>query len=79
MIGPTGGQPAPMGEWPQRPGGEVRPDVHSFMEVAAKLVDLRGVARPPSFSGNATDWTEFKFRLESVAALLELDGLMEKV
>eukprot|EP00972_Heterocapsa_arctica_P065110 9612619-Heterocapsa_arctica.AAC.1 len=79
MIGQTDGQPTPTGGWPPRPSGDVRPDVHSFTEVAAKLVDLRGVARPPSFSGNATDWTEFKFRFESVAALLELDGLMEKV
>eukprot|EP00972_Heterocapsa_arctica_P098372 14517586-Heterocapsa_arctica.AAC.1 len=36
-----------------------------FREVAAKLVDLRGVARPPSFSGVESDWAEFRFRLES--------------
>eukprot|EP00972_Heterocapsa_arctica_P011629 1703322-Heterocapsa_arctica.AAC.1 len=57
------GQQVPAGERPQRPS--VGPDVHSFADVAAKLVDLRGEARPPSFSGVGTDRAEFKFRLES--------------
>ena len=50
----------------------------SFAEVAAKLVDLRGVARPLSFSGSLGDWAEFKFRLESTTSLLGLDELIDK-
>ena len=42
----------------------------SFADVAAKLVDLRGVAKPPVFSGKESDWADFRFRLESIAALL---------
>eukprot|EP00972_Heterocapsa_arctica_P041415 6108098-Heterocapsa_arctica.AAC.1 len=55
-----------------------RGQVHSktFEEVAARLVDLRGVARPPSFSGRDTEWAEFKFSMESIATLLGCDGIM---
>ena len=49
----------------------------SFADVAAKLVDLRGVAKPPVFSGKESDWADFRFRLESIAALLGCDKAME--
>ena len=49
----------------------------SFDDIAAKLVDLRGVAKPPVFSGKETEWADFRFRLESIAALLGCDRLMK--
>ena len=49
----------------------------SFADIAAKLVDLRGVAKPPVFSGKETEWADFRFRLESIAALLGCDRLMK--
>ena len=47
-------------------------------EVLSKLVDLRGVARPPLFTGAVGDWNEFRFRMENVASLLGLEDFMEK-
>ena len=38
-----------------------------FEELASRLVDLRGIARPPTFSGMPEDWGEFRFRFEAVA------------
>ena len=49
---------------------------HTFSEQAARLVDLRGVARPPNFSGSCEAWSEFKFRMESMSGLLSLDAGM---
>ena len=49
----------------------------SYQEVAAKLVDLRGVGRPPNFSGYENEWSDFKFKMESVCALLGVDVVME--
>ena len=43
----------------------------------ASFVDLKGVAKPPQFSGSADHWSEFRYKLESVAGLLNLDGLMD--
>eukprot|EP00972_Heterocapsa_arctica_P007833 1141302-Heterocapsa_arctica.AAC.1 len=39
---------------------------------AVKLVDLKGVARPPPFSGKAVDWADFRFKFAAVADLLGL-------
>eukprot|EP00972_Heterocapsa_arctica_P105877 15596619-Heterocapsa_arctica.AAC.1 len=72
QSGVSTGVERPVGLGPE--GGGVR----GFREVAAKLVDLRGVARPPSFSGVESNWPEFRFRLESVAALLDLDVFLER-
>ena len=51
---------------------------NSFKEAAARLVDMRGVARPPTFNGASEAWGEFRFRLESLAGLLSLDVGMKK-
>ena len=61
------------------PAPRPQPAAGSFGDMAARLVDLRGVAKPPTFSGKEADWPEFKFRLESVAALLGCDEAMERV
>eukprot|EP00972_Heterocapsa_arctica_P009561 1409754-Heterocapsa_arctica.AAC.1 len=53
----AGGLERPVGLGPEGYGPR------GFKEVAAKLVDLRGVARPPSFTGVESDWAEFRFRL----------------
>eukprot|EP00972_Heterocapsa_arctica_P046977 6932579-Heterocapsa_arctica.AAC.1 len=37
-----------------------------------KLVDLKGVATPPEFSGDDKDWYEWKFRSSSVMSLLSI-------
>ncbi len=49
-----------------------------LIEAAARLVDLRGVARPPTFSGRTEDWSEFRFRFDSIGSLLGLEPLLEK-
>ena len=61
------------GDQPER---AERPE--ALIEAAARLVDLRGVARPPTFSGFTKDWSEFRFRMESVTSLLGLEVLMAK-
>ena len=47
-------------------------------DVMAKLVDLRGVAKPPVFTGRVEDWSEFRFKMENIAALLSLDDLLQR-
>ena len=48
------------------------------LETAARLVDLKGVARPPTFNGSAAAWPTWKFRMQSVAALLGLRQRMDQ-
>ena len=50
-----------------------------FEELASRLVDLRGIARPPTFSGMPEDWGEFRFRFEAVAGLLNLDTMLQRI
>ena len=59
------------GDQPER---AERPE--ALIEAAARLVDLRGVAWPPTFSGFAKDWSEFRLRMQSVTSLLGLEVLM---
>ena len=53
------------------------PEQGSYQDVAARLVDLKGVGRPPNFSGLESDWSDFKFKMESACALLGVDVIME--
>eukprot|EP00972_Heterocapsa_arctica_P030548 4496859-Heterocapsa_arctica.AAC.1 len=49
----------------------VPPDGRVDSDWGAKLVDLKGVARPPEFSGREDhDWYECKFRFSSAMSLL---------
>eukprot|EP00972_Heterocapsa_arctica_P062745 9254350-Heterocapsa_arctica.AAC.1 len=58
------------------PSAPLAPHSKAFEEVAARLVDLRGVARPPSLTGKDAEWPEFRFRMESIASLLGCDAIM---
>jgi hypothetical protein len=49
----------------------------NYMDVAARMVDLKGVAKPPAFTGREADWSAWRFRFESAMALLDLDGVMK--
>jgi hypothetical protein len=48
----------------------------AMADLSSRMVDLKGLQRPPTFSGKSEDWTEFKFRFEGIAALLVLDGVL---
>ena len=62
---------------PQRPpGAAIRRE--GYGELAAKLVDLRSVARPQAFSGRDKDWPEWRYKFESAVALLGMDTTMEQ-
>ena len=50
-----------------------------FNELAAKIVDLKGVARPGRFSGEASHWREWKFKFETSAALLGMDEVLDAI
>ena len=47
-----------------------------YADLAAKLVDLKGIARPPLCNGLEKDWPEYKFKMGSVCSLLQLDEVM---
>eukprot|EP00972_Heterocapsa_arctica_P084593 12460766-Heterocapsa_arctica.AAC.1 len=49
---------------------DVGPRKSAFNDVAARLVELWGVARPPTFTGKDAEWPEFRFRMEAIASLL---------
>ena len=38
--------------------------------MAEKLLDTKGISKPPRFSGKAEDWAQWIFRAESFGALL---------
>ena len=38
-----------------------------YAELATRLVDLKGIARPPEFDGAQEHWHDFRFKMESVA------------
>eukprot|EP00972_Heterocapsa_arctica_P057913 8543973-Heterocapsa_arctica.AAC.1 len=44
---------------------------------AARLVDLRGVAQPPPFSGDDTQWYEWRFKFQAITSLLDLRDVMK--
>eukprot|EP00972_Heterocapsa_arctica_P044506 6570248-Heterocapsa_arctica.AAC.1 len=51
---------------PADPGPPL-PNVHGpeWDVWASRLVDLKGVARPPEFTGEDPAWSEWRFRFES--------------
>ena len=45
----------------------------------ARLVDLRGLTKPPTFDGEVSHWQEFRYQFESVAVLLGFREAMREV
>ena len=41
---------------------------------AAKLVDMKGAAAPPPFSGDDAAWQDWRFRFQTIMALLGMRG-----
>ena len=68
---PDAGAALPPATPPHRPG------MPSYQEQAVKLVDLRGIAQPPSFNGEEKAWADWRFRFQTVAALLSLHEVMQ--
>ena len=58
--------------WPQQriPQDIPVPGDDDVSDWVAKLVDFKGVAKPPPFSGDDADWYEWKFRFMSIMGLL---------
>ena len=42
---------------------------------APRLLDLKGVARPPTFNGEPAGWSEFHFRFMAMLDLLEMGDM----
>ena len=53
------------------------PGDDEISDWGTKLVDLKGVAKPPPFSGDDADWFEWKFRFTSVMGLLRVADEMK--
>ena len=78
MVEPPGGIAPPAGGPPAEPaGGEGIPVPEDVQDWGMRLVDLKGVARPPPFSGEDADWYEWKFRFLSVMGLLRIADEMK--
>ena len=52
------------------------PKLHALENVAARLVDLKGLTRPPTFDGRDDGGAEFRWSLENTLTLLGLDTMM---
>ena len=50
----------------------------SFVEATFRMVDLKGVAKPPHFSGAVESWSDFRFKFEGVCSLLGLEDSMNQ-
>ena len=48
-----------------------------YSDMASKLVDLRGITRPPVSDGEDTCWNEWRFRFQSLCGLLDLTTVMK--
>ena len=46
-------------------------------QSAAKLVDMRGVAQPPPFTGDESAWQDWRFRFQTIMALLDMREVMQ--
>ena len=68
--------PGPALEAERRGGDEPRHQTLTW-ETAAKLIDLRGVAKPPTFGGAVEQWRDFKFKFLSTMSMLGLSDYME--
>ena len=69
VIEPPGAQAAP-------PPQEKEPG-ESEKQNAAKLVDMKGVAQPHSFSGDDAAWHDWRFRFQTIMALLDTREVMK--
>ena len=52
--------------------------IHPMTALSSRLVDLKGVAKPPTWDGREQAYQEWKFRFESVMALLDLEVGMKQ-
>ena len=50
--------------------------IPGYQEQGVKMVDLRGIAQPPPFLGDEKAWVDWRFRFQTVAALMNLYGVM---
>ena len=46
-------------------------------QSAAKLVDMRGVAQPLPFNGDGSAWQDWRFRFQTITALLDMREVMQ--
>ena len=60
---------------PQMQASSAEAKIPGYREQAVKLADLRGIAQPPPFSGDEKAWVDWRFRLQTVAALMNLYGV----
>ena len=55
------------------PSSAAAPTVtNNFAEIAAKVLDLKGLGRPTTFDGREANWSEWEFRVYIAASLLYL-------
>jgi len=45
-------------------------EARQLIDQASKLIDLRGSMKPPTFSGKAEDWMDYRWTLEAMLSLL---------
>ena len=57
---------------PQTQASSAEAKIPGYQGQAVKLVDLRGIAQPPPFSGDEKAWVDWRFRFQTVAALMNL-------
>ena len=51
----------------------------STVDMAARLVDLKGLSRPPTFDGSFKSWADWKFAFENVGTLMGIENGMNEV
>ena len=51
------------------------PDDDAGVSWAPRLLDLKGVARPPTFNGEPAGWSEFHFKFMAMLDLLEMGDM----
>ena len=52
------------------------PSLRMLTDVSSKLVDLKGIGRPPVFDGSPEKWPDFRFKFESMTSLIGMDRVM---
>ena len=47
-----------------------------FQEAAARMLDIKSLAKPGNFSGKDSDWIEWRFKFESLCSLIDVEEAM---
>ena len=53
-------------------------EARTVLEQIARVIDLRGLMKPPTFNSKQNDWVDYKFRMEAIFGVMGLGRAMRE-